>query len=337
MFKIDYSLNVNPLGVPKSFKKNVQKSLDKLCGRHEEKEKSALKAIAGYHQITKKNIVIGSGGSELLHLAVKTLRPSKALVAFPSTPLYAKACKDNGCDVVPYILDGRQDFDADFESFAVAASVGVDMVILSNPNNPTGRIIPKHVLMKILDYCQEKGIYVILDEEYADFVSADISAIKYISRYANIIILRTLANYFSLKGLRFAYAIASDSLADVLRMNRMPRTMGYLPLMAFETLFGDLKYIKKTKMWLLSEPKRFYHMISTVGGVRAYKPFANYIFIELQQIPAAILCERLKNKGITVRNCSKFGVPEGGQYIRISIKDKKSNEKFLDKFSRCLL
>ncbi|MDD3765910.1 MAG: histidinol-phosphate transaminase [Eubacteriales bacterium] len=336
MIRIDYSLNVNPLGVPKTFKKKMQKSYKNLSLRHDMAKVGALDAISAYHGVSDKNLTLGSGTSELLYLALKCLKPVRTLVVFPSPPLYAKACRESGSDVVPCFLNKENDFDLDFETFKKSAQVGVDMVILANPNNPTSRIIPKNLLLKILDYCQEKGIYVVIDEAYADFVSVDISAVKYISKYANVIILRTLSNYFALKGLRFSYAISCESLTELLHKNQFPGTVGYLPLIAFETLFRDFKYIKKTKAWLLSEPKRFYYMVSTLGGVNAYKPFANFIFIELEQIPSAIFCERMANKGISVCNCNSFGGLDG-QYIRISIKDRKSNEKFLEKFSSCLL
>lgn len=254
----------------------------------------------------------------------------------PTVTLYSKACKQNGCEVVPLYLDKANEFDIDIDKLILATSVGVDMIILCNPNNPTSRIIDRTKMLRILDFCQEKGIYIIIDEAFGDFVSGDVSVVKQINRYANLVIIRTLANYFSVSGLRFAYAISCDGLTDLMHMNQTPGTVNYFALIACEILLKDLKYIKGTKAWLQSEPKRFFHIISTLGGVIAYKPFANYIFIELEQVTSATLCERMLSKGINICNCNKFGGLDG-QYIRISIKDKKSNEKFLDKFSRCLI
>lgn len=297
--------------------------------------KSAKSALAYYHGVSADNIIIGSGCSELIYLAIRTLRPRKVLIPTPAVNLYLQACKQYGCEFVTLELEKSNEFDIDVEKL-ILQTQGVDMIILCNPNNPTSRIIEKSKMYKILDYCQEKGIYLVIDEAYADFTGVDISVAKQVERYANIVIVRTLANYFALSGLRFGYAISCEGLCELLHMNQIPGTVSLFALNACEILLRDFKYIKNTKAWLHSEPKRFFHLISTLGGLTAYKPYANFIFIELEQIPSATLCDRLHNIGIKVCNCNKMGNLDG-QYIRISIKDRKSNDKFLDKFSRCLL
>ncbi|MDR0405377.1 MAG: aminotransferase class I/II-fold pyridoxal phosphate-dependent enzyme [Clostridiales bacterium] len=334
---LDYSLNVNPLGAPKAFKRSIIKNYSILSSRPDAQSTAAKNALARYHGVSPENVLIGSGCTELLYLAARTLRPRKVLIPMPAVTVYAEACKSNGCEVVPLYTEKESEFDLDADRLIYAAAeAGADLVMLCNPGNPTSRIIAKAEMLKILDYCQEKGIYVVVDEAYADFVGADISTAKQINRYANLVIIRTLANYFALPGLRFAYALACDNLTELLYVNRVPDTVGTLALTACETLLCDLKYIRQTKAWLQTEPKRFFRLLSTLGGVIAYKPFANFIFTELEHIPAATLCERLRSKGITVRDCGRLGVAEG-KYIRIAIKDKKSNDKFLDGLSRCLL
>ncbi len=312
-----------------------QLSEDLTSPVYESAQEKAVQALAHLHGVMQKNVVTGSGAGELLHTVLHTLKPRRALIPVPSIPLYFAACRLSGCEAVPYTTGKASDFDIDVTDL-IAKAPGFDMIILSNPGNPTGRMIGRQCLQKLLDYCQEKGVYLVIDESYADFVAADISAVKHVNLYANIVILRTLANYFALSGLRFGYVIACESLTGLIRANQVPGTVGYFPLLAYSTLLRDKKYIKKTKAWLASEPKRFFHILSTLGGVTAFKPVANYIFVELEQIPAATLCDRLAAKGISVRSCNKtFGTE--GQYIRIAIKDRRSNDRFLDAFSRCLL
>jgi threonine-phosphate decarboxylase len=296
---------------------------------------NAKKAIADYHGVLSENILLASGAAEVLHIALVTLKPRKVLLPMPTIPLYQEVCKKNGCEIIPFFNEKSNEFDIDVDKL-INSSAQADMIIISNPCNPTSRITDRAKMERILDHCQQKGIYLIIDESYIDFVSLDISTVNRVVNYANIIILKTLANYFALRGVRFSYCVSCEGLIELMHMKQITGTVSSIALCGFESLLRDVKYIKKTKAWLMSEPKRFFKIISMLGGITAYKPYANYIFIELEQIPSSVLCERLYNKGIKVCNCNKMGGLDG-QYIRISIKDKRSNEKFLDIFSRCLL
>ena len=335
MRQINYSLNVNPYGPPKSFKKVINQSYKYLADNVDYNYTAAKSALANLHGVKIENILISSGPAEILHIALDTLKIRKVLIPTPSALLYQQACKKHGCKVIPFFLDKNDEFVIVGQKL-ISSMDDVDLVIISNPNNPTSQIIDKTQMSIILDYCQHKGIYLIIDESYADFVSADISSVKLVERFANVIILRSLADYFALRGLGFSYCVCSQSLSGLMQSNQIPGMVNQLALHGFETLLSDYKYIKKTKAWLLSEPKRFYKKISMLGGVIAYNPYANYIFIELEQIPSATLCDRLEAKGVKVCNCNNRGIIDG-QYIRISIKDKRSNDKFLDIFSGCLL
>ncbi len=323
------------MGPPKHFKKIITRHYKNLSEKSDYYFEKAINTLANYYRVDQENILIANGAEDIIDIIIRTLKPRKVLLPMPCDTMYMQACKRNGCEAVPFYNEKENEFDI-IPDKLISAVRDADMIIISNPNNPTGRIIDKASMQKILDHCQQKGIYLVIDESYADFVPVDISSIRHITGYANIVIIRTPANYFALGGLQFAYCISCENLAGLLRMNQVPGTVNTIALLACDNLFNDTRFIKKTKAWLQTEPKRFYKAVSTLGAITAYKPYANYIFIELEQIPAYTLCERMEAKGIKVQNCSRMGILNG-QYIRISIKNKKQNEFFLDRFSRCLL
>lgn len=332
---MNYLLNINPHGPPKSFKRTMMKSYKSLAYQANDGYAAAKSLLAAFNGVLDENILIASGKDELLSLVLGTLRPRKVLVPLPTSCVYQDACKRFGCEVVSFSTEKKDEFDLDAEKL-ISAAGNVDMIIISNPNNPTSKITDRAKMAKILDYCQLKGIYLVIDESFADFVSEDISSVGKIGKYANIIILKTLSNYFALPGLGLSYSISCQSLTELMQDWQVPLTVSAPSLLAFTSLLGDIKYIKKTKAWLSSEPERFFKRISALKGIVAYKPYANYIFIELEEMPSSVLCERMDKKGIKVCNCNKMGVDER-QYIRVAILDKRSNEKFLDAFSGCLL
>ncbi|OQB16095.1 MAG: Threonine-phosphate decarboxylase [Firmicutes bacterium ADurb.Bin193] len=313
----------------------VSRSYKSLAGVSDKQYERAKEVVATACGVSKGNIILAGGTAELLYNAVRTLRPRKALIPVPAIKLYEEACRKNGCEPLLFQTDRSNNFDIDADRL-IQSAADVDMIILGNPQNPTGRIIEKPAMNRILDFCQEKGIYLVIDESYADFVAADISAVGQVDRYANVIILRSVANYFALSGIGSGYAVSCEGLIGLLEMNGIPDTVSWFSAEAYEVLLRDAGYIKKTKQWLKSEPKRFFNMVSTLGGVFACRPYANYIFAELEQIPCATFCECLEQKGAAVYNCNGIS-GSNGRYIRLAIKDKKTNDKFLDIFSRCLL
>ena len=333
---MDYSININPLGVPKSLKKAINHSISKLELYPDIKNRKATEILANFHSLNINNIVIGNGATELIYLAIQTIKPRKALIPMPTFIEYQRACKLVGCEVIPYKLEKDDDFELNVDDFIKKIDNSVDMIILCNPNNPTSKIIDKNSMKKLLEYCQTKGIYLMIDEAFADFTLSDISVTGYIKKYANLIIIRSLTKFFAVPGLRIGYAVSCESLCELFIANQYPWSVNYFASIVCEIALKDLNYISKTKKWLNQEPKRFYDMLSALDGIKVYKPSANYILIEIEQTLSSIMTDRLLNKGILVRDASNFKFLDS-HFIRIAIKDKKSNDKFFDKFSRCLL
>ncbi len=333
---MDYSININPIGVPKSLKRAISRSMSKLELYPDMKNRKATEILAKHHSLNTNNIVIGNGATELIYLAIQTISPRKVLIPMPTFTEYQRVCKIVGCEVVPFELKKEVDFKFNVDDFIKKIDSSIDMIIICNPNNPTSKIIDKNSMKKLLEYCQPKGIYIMIDEAFADFTLSDISVIGYIKKYANLIIIRSLTKFFAVPGLRIGYAVACESLSELFIANQYPWSVNYFASIVCEIALKDFNYINKTKKWLNQEPKRFYDMLCTLNGIKVYKPSVNYILIEIEQTLASIMTERLLNKGILIRDASNFKFLDA-HFIRIAIKDKKSNDKFFDKFSRCLL
>ena len=333
---MDYSININPFGVPKTLKRAINRSFPKLEQYPDTKNRKATEIIAKHHLLNKNNIVIGNGATELIYLAIQTIKPRKALIPMPTFTEYQRSCKMIGCEVIPYELKKEEAFELIIDDFIAKIDNSIDMVIICNPNNPTSKIISKNSMKKLLEFCQPKGIYIMIDEAFVDFTLSDISVIGYIKKYANLIIIRSLTKFFAVPGLRIGYAVACESLTQLFIANKYPWSVNYFASIVCEISLKDSTYINKTKKWLNQEPKRFYDLLCTLSGIKVYKPNANYILIEVEKTLASIMAERLLNKGIFIRDASNFKFLDA-HFIRIAIKDKKSNDKFFDKFSMCLL
>ncbi|MBQ7954077.1 MAG: histidinol-phosphate aminotransferase family protein, partial [Clostridia bacterium] len=267
------------------------------------------------------------------------LRSIKARCATSITPC-ATACRDicrmNNCDVLSHILQERKNFKFDSDEFIEKIGARTDTVILSNPNNATGRIIPKSDIITILDYCLSKGIYVIIDETYMEFVPDGQSSINLINQYYNLIVIRSLSEYYNLSGIGAAYVVSCTEIIDNIKGNQVPWQVDVYGSTLCENAYKDEKFDLKTKKWIFEEKRKFVNKLKTLNNVRVINSDCHFILLKLEDISATNVYNRLLKSNILIRDASGFTGLDGS-YIRIAVKDEKSNEQFLQALLKYLI
>ena len=209
---VRYDINCNPLGVPDSVTRAIMENISAV-GRYPDTYYDPLRnAIASYACCAPEHLVLGSGSSDLLRLFVALLAPKKALLPIPSATDYEHVLSVYGCETDFYELDINQDYHLDMDDFIAHLSDTYDIVILGNPNNPTSQLISKADIEKLAAACKELGIALLLDEMYIEFTEnyERNTAISLVNTYDNLIILRSVSKFFSVPGLRLAYAIMNN-------------------------------------------------------------------------------------------------------------------------------
>ena len=221
---LDFSSSVNPLGPS-------QKALDAVTGAfgrieaYPDSNSNALRQVLAEHfgGITKDNIVVGNGSTELMYLFAEAFlkKGEKALMAAPTFGEYESAVRKTGESPKFVRLSGS--FQLEAEAFR-REMAGVKLVFLCNPNNPTSKLIPKETLTEILDAALAQDILVFLDEDFLEFVDDEKSRtmISKIDKYPNLFILRSFTKLFGLTGLRCGYGIASKEIIDVMLCAKIP-------------------------------------------------------------------------------------------------------------------
>ena len=192
-----------------------------------------------------------------------------------------------------------------------------DVIFLCNPNNPDGRYYRKDDLKPIIDTAEDTNSLVILDEAFIDFLKE-----KDEIRGENIINLRTFTKSYGVPGIRVGYIIGHDK---IFRNIRMPWSIGSIGYAFLEFLIKDnfefLRY-SMSKIW---EEKRFLERELNV------RSDVNFFIKNVGN--ARDVVENLRKKGILVRDCSSFGLPE---YIRFSVKRKDENRKLVQNLREIL-
>ena len=166
---LDFSANCNPLGTPESVKKAVQESLDKIKDYPQVGYAPLRDALGEYEDMDPEHIICGNGAAELIFSLCQAVRPKRALVPIPTFAEYEQALVSVGCQVEHVLLREEDTFHMQ-ENFLDWLHKDLDIVFLCNPNNPTGILTDREFLFRVLRYCREMEILLVVDECFLDFV-----------------------------------------------------------------------------------------------------------------------------------------------------------------------
>lgn len=161
--EIDFSANINPFGTPRAVLDAVAASLPLLQQYPDPYCRELVAAISAFEGVPKEYILCGNGAAELIFSAVSCRKPEKAMVLSPCFSEYETALTASGCHTEHYLLKEAHGFRLTEDFLPVLAAFDGQMLMLCNPNNPTGQVIERPLLEKILGICREKGIFLFLD------------------------------------------------------------------------------------------------------------------------------------------------------------------------------
>lgn len=321
--KIDFSVNVNPLGIPEAVKAALYEAVDN-CSRYPDMLAEKLKkAVSGMFMVPKEKLLFGNGASELFMAIVHGIRPKKIVIPVPSFYGYEYAAEAADGEILYYETKEKNDFCLQ-EDFVSVLTEDVDILFLANPNNPTGYLMSREVLENLLSYCKRKGIHVVLDECFIEFCGNEYSMLQEIEAFSNLILVRAFTKVFSIPGVRLGYLICSDQVLLERIDRQLPewnvssfaQAAGYECAMQTEFVSKTITYIEKERQFLETGLKQ--------AGYKVFPGKANFLLIYCEQP----LYEKLLEKGILIRDCENFrGLSKG--FYRIAVKSRKENEALL--------
>ena len=331
---VDYSGNYNILKTPK----NILKALKKVnpSVRPDPNYKKAILNLSAKHGVGSDNMVLEKNYYSALNVVLRALRARCTTAVAPCTTTCRDICRMNNCDVLSYELQERKNFKFDGDDFLEKIGGRTDTVILSNPNVATGRTISKQDIELILDYCLSKGIYVIVDETYMDFVPDGQSCANMISRFYNLVVIRSLAEYYNLSGVGAAYVISSPEIIDNIKSSQTPWQVDVYGNAICENAYKDEKFDLKTKKWIFEEKRKFTDKLKQLSDVRVINSDCHYLLIKLEYTSATNVYNRLLKSNILIRDASGFAGLDGS-YIRVAVKDEKSNDRFIQALLKYLI
>lgn len=330
---IPYASNVNPMGMSPMAREALLNNVDAISSYPERDYATLREHISNYTKASPDNMILGSGTSDLIRLTFETVKPAKTLIVGPTYGEYARMAGLAGSEVQTFMLQNLDDFEIDVDVFLKNLSDSIDMLIICNPNNPTGKLISRNQLDTILDACLDHDIFVMIDEAYIEFCKDTqlVSAISLTKKYDNLIVLRSVSKFFAAPGIRFGYAItANGDFLEAAGNAKTPWNVNTFACIA-GIMFEDEHYINLTKSLIQTERNLIFSAMSSRKTIKVFKPDANFILIKLlkEDQTAADVFDYCIQKGLMVRDCTDYeGL--GSKFVRFCFLKPEQNDKMVN-------
>ncbi len=318
---IDFSVNTSPNGFPRRIRPLV-KSV-RLAHYPDSQSLAFKRVIAHKIGISTDNILAGNGSTELIRLAVSAYIDARdrALIIEPTYGEYRTACAIAGAQVITQVLSEETSFKPDVDSTIKSMKRNKPKaVFICNPNNPTGHYLSRCQFQEILAAAVDS--LVILDEAYISFVENGWSSLDLIG-CGNLLIIRSMTKDYGLAGLRLGYAVACQEIIRVLRRVCPPWNVNVVAQQAGMVALSQERHLREGRRLALAG-KQYLTEELTRLGFHCLPSAANFFLVEVENAPE--FRKRLLNKGIIVRDCTSFGLPN---YIRVAPQRMKRNLKLI--------
>ena len=330
---LDYSSNINPLGVPSSFKKAVVENFESLEKYPDIDYIELRTSIGDYNNCHIDNVVVGNGATEVLFLYMKAVKAKKVLIIAPTFAEYERAARAAGRDVKFFPLS--KDFSLN-ENMLLDFITDEDVVVMCNPNNPTGKFQNLEKIKKIADFLERKNKKLFIDEAFIEFVDNWKDKTAFLLKHKNVFILRALTKFFALPGVRLGYGLTYDeAILNEIKNIREPWSVNGVAEIAGKTMLLDTLYIHETENWIKKEKLWFYEELCKIDNIEVTPTETNFILVKLLNDNAKSFRKKMIENGVLVRDASNFMFLDES-YIRLAIKDRKKNEQVLEALRRVL-
>lgn len=332
--KYDFSVNLNPVACPKRVRAGLKKSL-KYASRYPDiNQRDVRTAIAKLEGVEPDNVLGGNGASELILAVVLKEKPKRVLLTNPCFYGYYHALGAlEEVTTVKFSLKEEKGFAIDKEYLEFVKSNKPDMVILTNPNNPTGRLTDESILNELADICKNEDIALLLDECFLKMSQGGKSILPKIKDLKRLYVINAFTKTFSLPGVRAGYVIShKENIADLKKyvsewnMSVMAQRAAVLcvsELMSTDFAKKSYRVIERERSFLMNSFEDL--------GIKTYPSDTSYILIYSD----TDLYEHLLWEEILIRDCSNFaGLGKG--FYRVAVKDHRSNKVLIKTLRKVL-
>jgi histidinol-phosphate/aromatic aminotransferase/cobyric acid decarboxylase-like protein len=298
-------------------------------------------AVAKHRGVRPANILPGAGSSDLIYRAFRHWlgRDSRVLILDPTYGEYQHVLERViGCRVERLTLARADGYQLNVDELASRIGKGYDLVVLVNPNNPTGRYVGRAELQDVLRRVPPET-RVWIDEAYIDYVAAAESLERFAADSENIIVCKSMSKVYALSGMRVAYLCASRHHLSNLVSLTPPWVVGLPAQVAAVRALEDTSYYEEQYRRTHRLRAEMHEGLDSIGIREIVPGEANFLMFHLEesQPTSSQIINAARKEGVFVRDVATMGGKLASQSLRIAIKDPTGTKRVLQTLQRVLL
>ncbi len=328
---IKLASNENPFGPSPLAIKALSRELTNIFRYPDGNCYELKKKLSEKFHLKPENFIIGNGSNEIIELLIRAFVKDgdEVIMADPSFIVYRTVTIVSGGKPIFIKL---KDFEFNLDAMYDAINKKTRMVIIDNPNNPTGVIVKKQKLDSFVKSLPE-SVILVLDEAYREFVLDDDypGELDYIANGKAVVVLRTFSKAYGLAGLRIGYGITDESITEYLNRLRQPFNVNFAAQIAATAALDDEEHLRKT-IENNREGMNFITKSMSALGLRYIPSHSNFVLVELP-MDADVMYKEMLKRGIILRSMKGYGLPN---YIRITIGLPEDNRRVVREFESIL-
>ena len=316
--------NENPLPPPEGLLKVLNKKL-KTLNRYPTYTQPAVQAVSKYFKVPRDQVVLGNGSSELIDKLMQAYSEKAILTSEHSFPLYTINAQARGLHVYKAKMEKNLKISPQNMLSILKKTKSIQLVFISNPNNPTGSYLSHTEIEKFLSAVQGQNVKVVLDEAYWGYARAKDfpNSLALLKKFPHLILLRSLSKRIGLAGLRAGVMLAHPSIIKEMKKNLSPFNVNSLALQAMVYCLSHphfKKYLTDSQKLVWKGLDYFYLELKKLN-LKFYPSQANFLLFSSKN--SAVFSTLLK-KGVILRP-----IPTLKNHLRISIGLEHENKKVI--------
>jgi histidinol-phosphate/aromatic aminotransferase/cobyric acid decarboxylase-like protein len=309
---LDFAVNVWPGGRPRRLRRALHRAL--LAETYPD-ESAAVTAIARRFRRPRAEVLPTNGAGEAFWLLAHALRPRHAACVHPSFTEPEAALRQVGAKVTRVF---RRESDWSLDPTAVPDDA--DLVVLGNPNNPTGNVDSPGAIAPLA----RPGRLLVVDEAFIDFVRRRGSSLAERRDVPGLVVVRSLTKLWSLAAIRAGFLLGPAELVSTLAESRQPWSVNALACAALEACANDRTTQKRVARDVAAARAELTRRLEALPDVHVWPSEANYLLLEVTDGPATI--NALRAEGIVVRPAASFpGL--GPNHLRVAVRLPEDNAR----------
>lgn len=319
--------NENPLGVSDSVRRALERNAGEAFRYPQSGNPRLVKALAAFYGVDAGRIFVGNGSDEVIDLLFRVRAVPgvhNAVVFRPCFGLYPTQARMAGVELRQAPL--RADFSFDFEGLLKLVDENTTLVIVTSPDNPSGRVASVDDL-EALARALPPACLLVVDEAYIEFAGPEYSLLSRLDSLPNVALMRTFSKVYALAGLRIGYAILPPAIADYMWRVRLPFSLNILAEEAALAALADADFRERSVELVRRGRVRLTEGLRALG-CEVIPSLSNFLMFRLPEGSMSVktLHEELLKRGVIIRALGGYHLPE---WLRVSVGTDEENELLL--------